>query len=358
MAKYKVPILSEFEWQAPVLDKDLSAPPGAPSKGDRYIIGPSATGAWSGHDGDIAEYNGASWDFTTKKEGLFTFVKDEDKLYRYITSWAIFGGGGGTTFIGLTDTPAGIEYGHVWGNIAKNALLFSGNKHPDMPPTTPETEDDEFNNEAIDGKWTITNNPGAPNAMSESKHPGNVWVGLIELGTDNFDNLVRLHQTPPAGNQTLEFQAKVCISQTGGGGNRAEWATIGIYLGNSVQDQYISAEIQFNDYWGLHFVTKINGGEDNGSGACGVMANHYEQFSSTTAWVYLRLVKTTANAYNAGNTYRAYFSYNGLIWFEVGHDTKTFTTNCNEVGFYFRRPKSQTNTPHVEALIDWFRRMD
>lgn len=131
MAKYKVPILSKFEWQAPVLDKDLSAPPGSPAKGDRYIVGSSATGDWSGHDGDIAEYNGSSWEFTTKKEGLFTFIKDEDKLYQYIASWAIFGGGGasGLGRLDIDENFNGLANGNIsgkgsytgWGTWVVNA---------------------------------------------------------------------------------------------------------------------------------------------------------------------------------------------------------------------------------------------
>lgn len=87
MTDYRAPVLTQFEWQEPVLDKDLTAPPGGESKGDRYIVGASATGAWSGEDGNIATYNGSGWDFTDKKEGMKAYVKDEDVVYEYITSW-------------------------------------------------------------------------------------------------------------------------------------------------------------------------------------------------------------------------------------------------------------------------------
>lgn len=92
---YKSPALSYFEWQQPVVDKDLTAPPGGETKGDRYLIDGVGAGAWAGEDGNIATYNGAGWDFTDKKEGMFVYVEDEDELYLYIVAWAIFPVGDG-----------------------------------------------------------------------------------------------------------------------------------------------------------------------------------------------------------------------------------------------------------------------
>lgn len=84
---YKVDVWSKTRWQKPVEDKDLNSPPGGESKGDRYIVGGSATGAWSGYDDYIATYDGSSWEFTAPVEGMFTWVKDEDAIYYFITSW-------------------------------------------------------------------------------------------------------------------------------------------------------------------------------------------------------------------------------------------------------------------------------
>ena len=81
-----------LDWHESVLDKDLSTPPGSPSTGDRYIIAAGGTGAWAGHDGDITEWNGSSWDFVAKDEGMAVWVEDEDKLYVYNgTAWIQFG---------------------------------------------------------------------------------------------------------------------------------------------------------------------------------------------------------------------------------------------------------------------------
>ena len=93
MALKKVPILDKFVWQKSVIDKDLATPPASPSIGDRYLIPSSPTGDWSGHADDIAQWNGTTWDFTSPLEGMFTFVTDENVLYNYVTSWAVFGTG-------------------------------------------------------------------------------------------------------------------------------------------------------------------------------------------------------------------------------------------------------------------------
>ncbi len=81
-----------------VKDKDLTAPPGAPEEGDRYIVGAGATGAWSGHDGEIAEYHAAgaeaiTWIFETPWMGYRTYVEDETEFYFWNgTAWGPLSG--------------------------------------------------------------------------------------------------------------------------------------------------------------------------------------------------------------------------------------------------------------------------
>ena len=60
-----------------VLDKDLTAPPGGESTGDAYIVGGSATGAWSGKDNDLAVYYYGTYYFLTPWKGLTVYVDDE-----------------------------------------------------------------------------------------------------------------------------------------------------------------------------------------------------------------------------------------------------------------------------------------
>lgn len=42
----------------------LAAPPGSPAEGDRYIVDASPSGAWVGHDNDIATWSSGEWNYT------------------------------------------------------------------------------------------------------------------------------------------------------------------------------------------------------------------------------------------------------------------------------------------------------
>ena len=75
-------------FQEPVEDKDLTAPPGGESEGDRYIVASVATGAYAGQEKKIAQYINSSYSFYTPLEGWITWVKDENCHYVYNgSSW-------------------------------------------------------------------------------------------------------------------------------------------------------------------------------------------------------------------------------------------------------------------------------
>ena len=86
---YRVPVLEEFEWQQPVITKDTATPPGAPARGDRYIVPTGATGDWSAEVGNIAFCSNATgpvWSFTDAKEGMICWIEDLDEHYHYTGS--------------------------------------------------------------------------------------------------------------------------------------------------------------------------------------------------------------------------------------------------------------------------------
>jgi len=84
-------VANNIDWQDSVINFQ-NTPPGSPSTGDRYVVTATATGAWVGHEDDIAEWNGSSWDFTTPNEGFAVWDETGDRLMIYNgTSWVRFG---------------------------------------------------------------------------------------------------------------------------------------------------------------------------------------------------------------------------------------------------------------------------
>lgn len=95
--------------QIGVADRDLTAPPASPTEGSRYIVAAGGSGDWSGHDGEVAAWQDGAWMFYAPVEGWLAWVADEDVLVAWSgTTWVTAGGGGGgvSTFAGLSDTPA------------------------------------------------------------------------------------------------------------------------------------------------------------------------------------------------------------------------------------------------------------
>lgn len=71
----------------PVVDKDLTAPPGSCADGACYIVASPATGDWAGHEGEIAIAVGTNasngWYFRIPEEGVFAWVQDETPPLHY-----------------------------------------------------------------------------------------------------------------------------------------------------------------------------------------------------------------------------------------------------------------------------------
>lgn len=89
-----------------------NAPPGSPADGARYIVGDSPSGAWVGHDGEVAFYS-AGWQFVTPETGWLFYVTTPGAYYSKSddspSAWAPFAGGGGgggsLTVEDLTSSP-------------------------------------------------------------------------------------------------------------------------------------------------------------------------------------------------------------------------------------------------------------
>ncbi len=66
--------------QLAVLDRDLTAPPGSVTEGQRWIVKAGATGAWAGHDNAIAAWQDGGWQFSVPQNGWVAYVVDEGTL--------------------------------------------------------------------------------------------------------------------------------------------------------------------------------------------------------------------------------------------------------------------------------------
>ncbi len=64
-------------------NQTTNTPPGSPSEGVAYIVGPSPTGAWAGHQGKIAHYLGSAWQIYTPAEGWLAFDRTLNALFHF-----------------------------------------------------------------------------------------------------------------------------------------------------------------------------------------------------------------------------------------------------------------------------------
>lgn len=74
--------------QLAVLDRDLTAPPGSPAEGQRWIVKTGATGAWASHVDAISAWQDGAWQFSTPRTGWLAYVVDEAALLAWNgTAW-------------------------------------------------------------------------------------------------------------------------------------------------------------------------------------------------------------------------------------------------------------------------------
>ncbi|MBA7551277.1 hypothetical protein ES705_43816 [subsurface metagenome] len=116
-------LVQGLDWQDSVLD-ELADPPGTPATGDRYLVIATATGDWVGHEDDIAEWNGTSWDFASPNTGFAVWIEDvgRQKVYNG-TNWVSFG----TT----------VDHGNLIGLGDDDHAQYLNNARHDLPSRHP-----------------------------------------------------------------------------------------------------------------------------------------------------------------------------------------------------------------------------
>ena len=87
------PVEQQF-WGGVSVEDILNTPPGGPSDGEAYLVGTSGTGAFSGHNSELAYRSNSAWTFLSPYEGARVYDKDSDAYYEYVSgAWAAEGGG-------------------------------------------------------------------------------------------------------------------------------------------------------------------------------------------------------------------------------------------------------------------------
>lgn len=86
MGQYRIPDLDAFSWQGPVIS-ETNNPPGSPTKGDRYAVSGTPTGAWVGHALTVATYTGSGWLFAVPMAG-WAFWDIGVSYYKYYSGSA------------------------------------------------------------------------------------------------------------------------------------------------------------------------------------------------------------------------------------------------------------------------------
>jgi len=185
--------------QIGVADRDLTAPPGSPAEGDRYIVAGGATGDWSGNDGHIAAWQDGAWMLYAPLEGWLAWVADEDVLVAWDgAGWVATGGGGGgsSTFTGLTDTPS--AYAGAAGLVAAVKGDATGIEFADQLPllginATP----DATNKLAVAAEASLFNHAGAGHQHKINKNAAGDTASILfqtgfsgraEFGTTGDDD--------------------------------------------------------------------------------------------------------------------------------------------------------------------------
>lgn len=185
-----------------VVNLSTSAPPGSPANGDAYVVKPSGSGAWAGHDNAIAVWTtdnpatpGGLWEFYPAGDGMIVYSVTDVALACWTGSaWAAVGGGGGG---GGSSTLAGDTDVTITSPITGQLLKWNGTKWVNSTPSgggtlngdsdvdiTSPANNDVLTYETSSALWK--NKPAAGGGGGGIAAGTNLWIALPRgTATDN-----------------------------------------------------------------------------------------------------------------------------------------------------------------------------
>ncbi len=159
--------------QLAVLDRDLTAPPGAPGEGERWLVAVGATGAWAGHDHAIAAWQAGGWVFSAPQPGWLAYVLDEGAL----VAWT------GSAWVDAVAAPGALH------NLTRLGLGTTADAtNPFAAKLNKALWTAKYDGEGGDGDLRYTLNKEAPaKVLSLLMQSG--WSGRAEIGLIGSDDL-------------------------------------------------------------------------------------------------------------------------------------------------------------------------
>jgi hypothetical protein len=130
-----------------VLDVTRAAPPASPTLGDAHLVAAAATGAWAGHDGDVAIQTARGWEFVAFGIGRFLYDEATDTYYHRKATGDWVAGFGAQT---LSDDT--IRLGALIGADA-SFMLKVENQTTNAPPASPAVGNAYIIGPAPTGAW-------------------------------------------------------------------------------------------------------------------------------------------------------------------------------------------------------------
>jgi hypothetical protein len=128
-----------------ILDITLTAPPGSPSVGDRYLVATGGTGSWSGHDGEIAAFTARGWEFETIAVGRLIYDESTDSYYHKKADGTLTLGFGTQTLQANTHPVSAL--------IGKPVRWIVENQTTNTPPGSPSVGDAYIVGASPTGAW-------------------------------------------------------------------------------------------------------------------------------------------------------------------------------------------------------------
>jgi len=224
--------------------------PKAPADATKFLNGAATPDYAQVKDSDLAISDVTTNNVSITKHGFVPKAPNDATKYLDGTgAWSVpaGGGGGSSTFLGLTDTPfsyvgqankvvsvkadeTGLEFttgGGGGGGGLPAWLTF----HPDAPPSSPNAMDDEFDGTSLDPKWTWRNQGTATVTFSKG--------ALIITDSPNVGHCRILEQSLPS--PPYEFTLKVGLSA-----QPLNYAIAGFSLFESASSKLITYHINAN----------------------------------------------------------------------------------------------------------------